>query len=289
MQMDLNKPQTWIPVPKLAQLCQIFSPDWILWPFTLYLVAILAINAISSQRREIPSPNEQSIPTAAEQVRLLVWIGIVYLGLTVLVWCESQFLQSLFLERYFSPNMAAWAIFIAIALRAVTRETPLLPMNILTGLACIGVPLLSIKTTARQPWSVKGDASVLQNDIPIACQSPLCYIPRNFYCQSGGFSYYLLMDWPATLYQKTTRGGGFASFKLMDRLNRFYPDAHVMQVADFLGKYNKFYYFDGKINPIDLFLPASAYEWEPVASLPDADPDGEYDPVYLITKRDQSN
>ena len=262
-----------------------FTPGQWAWPFTLLLIIILVINAMASGK--VAEPEEPMPEASSAQARLLIWIGGSYVALTIAVWIASHFIQPLFVDRYFSANATAWAIFIAAGLETVTRRTPAAARNALAGLACLGVPMFSYLLIGRSVWSGSADNTFLTRDIPVVCQTGNRYMPRRFYYGSKHPAYYLVLDWDSALNKTADRGAALVDYQILTRLNKYYPDDHVMQATDFLAQFKKFYLFQEKTNPFSADLPASQYDWQPVPENVSPAVGEMLDPVYLITRKDQ--
>jgi hypothetical protein len=257
-QADLNNPFTWVPRPGLYELPTSLDAE-----ADYSSVALLAVIFILLQKYAPVGKRTLGRHTVGITV-----VSIVTLAIIPIFWAFSRVFpdRSIFLGRYFTGCVAAWAIILASLLGSLMYVSSRVKVFSFGISALMLAPLVGIY---KYDLPDRRDATVPDVDIVDEAKLPILILNAQWFLVRHRYGpererYFYPLDWQAMLKDKTSKKPLFdapTNFKLLSGLKRNFPDyENVVPIEEFLAREPRFLVYGLNSKWRALRLPNSEYE-----------------------------
>ena len=249
-QAELHDPWSWIPVPNLNALLVNFAPGGLFAHPLVMLLLVLTVILTGYRRRTAAAPGKTA--AAPEIVPSYVILGVLVVVVPpTFGWALSQVIQPVFLERYFIPATAGWAVLAALGLQVLLdwpsgTAVETARQAFISRALCVGLfgvicsnPIVTALNEPALPRPVLADDPLRT---PVVVEHLFDYLPLRFYNPANTERLYFVLDWEAALNAQQGIKGATGDYKIAQGLSRNYPEfkASIVTTSEFLGKFDRF-------------------------------------------------
>jgi hypothetical protein len=278
-QADAGNPRTWIPIPTLKDLVDVFSFSLLtfektnLFSFTKFTLLLLVI-LISGKHillRETDSiqsfqTTNKNYKNSKAELSLFIF-AYAFLTVPVFVWIVSVTVKPIFFDRYLIPSVLSWSILITYVSSLIISNSNFVneilnrlrvPNFFISKWKTLFLLVLSI-VLLIQPimyaTNVRSTGTSIQiqqrpglndnkygyKELPIAVPYSHDFLER-FYYSSERDRYFFILDWSVAL-DPTSGLFSTQQYKHLEAWKRSYPKVfknNIIKSENFLNKYKRF-------------------------------------------------
>jgi hypothetical protein len=264
-QADLAKPRSWIPVPTIDALINIFRLHRYFFFILLTISGIIFLNNVmlrcigEGNRAENIDQGDDSFERTRIEMSLLI-VAFSLLAVPIGAWIMSRTIQPIFVARYMLPAELGWAIILACLISRMLHPGSIgergLSMKFLTYKLLVNARWIVLTTLLLflivQPMNYgrkfgqeelpgKNDDRVGYTHLPMAVELSHAFM-RRFHYSPQRARYHFILDWSAAVAD----GSGLfmpGEYKTMEALRRNYGPLfgrNIVENDEFLRRHKRF-------------------------------------------------
>jgi len=255
IQAEVMPTYTWVKVPDLADLVNLYGSDNLAFMPNIVLFTLLIAVILTRARRprgglyltRLPT---RMIATTSNQLAILT-LGVLFLIVPIVIFIISNLGRSLFVARYMLPSIIGWGTVIAHLAYLLTpsirisstsrkklRAIMIFPVSVVV-LALL-FPLM-IAVSKQKPVPVGTYDNIYgYPDLPILTITRNDYLTRTFYVSNPN-RYFFALDMPMTLSKKAPLDT-LLDYNTLNAIKGFYPrfGGNVIDTDEFLQQHPRF-------------------------------------------------
>lgn len=250
-QADINRPQSWVPVPTFDDIKGVLYGGSDFFPLFV-LFAVLVAGHLVARRRAEASIATPEVPPANLSVQadagrqLLIATALVCVPLVLWIFSRVVPSNSLFLGRYAIGVSIGWAMMLAqlstFFFRPLGAPSSAWTKAVLVVFIAFQLgPLITAPGPDTGALTGESDPAFGHAELPIVCQRSHDFLTRVHYSPQAD-RYYYLLDWEVVAAPEDTRRAT-VEFKILDAIRRHYSDLyhhHIVDAREFLRTHPAF-------------------------------------------------
>jgi hypothetical protein len=196
-------------------------------------------------RGEAGSPTVLGATTDGETpVRRELILAAVFaaVGVPLAAFVVSRLGTSIFLDRYFLPGTAGWAVlFAALARATIADSSGRLAAACTAGVLCAAAAAPVVAAVRAPDQSTTGalpKTAAAFPDLPVAFETPHWYLPA-FHYEPHRERFFYILDWEAALAEGSDLNSA-VDYKLLKSLAARFPQHQVIESDAFLARHSRF-------------------------------------------------
>lgn len=265
VQADLANPRSWIPLPTIDALINIFRLHRYFFFILLTISGIIFLNNVmlrcigEGNRAKNIDQGEEGFERTRIEMSLLI-VAFCLLAVPVGAWIISRTVQPIFVARYMLPAELGWAIILACLVSRMTRPNSIVCTVLTTQLwtykslvyaqRIILITLLLFLVVQPINYGRKfgheelpgvNDDIAGHSELPVAVEFSHAFM-RRFHYSPQRARYHFILDWPAAVVD----GSGLfmpGEYKTMEALRRTYGHVfakNIVESDEFLRRHKRF-------------------------------------------------